>query len=168
MKKCKHCDIFDLEGTKISDIEVDNLGSFSGELTDIKNNKKYSYLYYEAEGNIEYDLSKGFIVKGQDTADFLEEKLEIMGLNYKERNDFITYWLPRLEENKYNLIHFSEEEYQNECKLNISPQPDTTIRVYMVFKAIEKPINIQEQIIKPVNREGYTVVEWGGTKLYEQ
>lgn len=30
-----------------------------------------------------------------------EEKLEILGLNYKETEEFIVYWLPKLEQNEY-------------------------------------------------------------------
>ena len=38
------------------------------------------------------DFSEGFVVKGEDSAAFLEEKLEILGLNYKEAEEFIIYW----------------------------------------------------------------------------
>lgn len=145
------------------------LANPNGELLDTSNNKKYSYLYYEGKGDISYDLSKGFIVKGEESADFLEENLSIMGLNYKERNDFITYWLPKLEGNKYNLIHFSENEYEKEVGLEVSPKEDKMIRIYMVFKGLDEPVEIKEQTLPQVNRENYnnqfTVVEWGGSEL---
>ena len=35
----------------------------------------------------------------------------------------------------------------------------------MVFKPLRKIINIKEQQLKKVERIGYTVVEWGGSKI---
>ena len=61
---------------------------------------------------VEFKVEKeGFIVKGEDTAKFLEEKLEILGLNEREAEEFIIYWLPKLEANKYNYIRFASVEW---------------------------------------------------------
>lgn len=46
--------------------------------------------------------------------------------------------------------------------LEITPKPDNLIRVLMEFKELEKPIEIEEQKLKTLLREGYTVVKWGG------
>ena len=35
----------------------------------------------------------------------------------------------------------------------------------MEFKGLRKPFEVQEQLLEKVERKGYTVVEWGGTKL---
>lgn len=109
-----------------------------GTLMDPNTKKKYSYLYYEARKKKPFQLlpDRCHCVKGTDAADFLEEALTIMGLNFKERNDFITYWLPHLESNNYNLIRFLHEEYAEEVQMDIEPPPDTVIRVFMVFKGI--------------------------------
>ena len=37
-------------------------------------------------------------------SDSLEEKLAILGLTERESEEFIVYWLPKLEKNKYNYI----------------------------------------------------------------
>jgi hypothetical protein len=51
-----------------------------------------------------------------------------------------------MENNKYNLIRFETKEEQDEnMPLNITPTPDTLIRVMMDWKAIEEPIEIPEQ-----------------------
>ena len=47
----------------------------------------------------------------------------------------------------------------------IEPKPDTLLRVYMNFKPLTKKINVIEQELIPGNREGFTVVEWGGSKI---
>ena len=44
-------------------------------------------------------MTEGFCVKGEDTAAFLEDALSKLGLNRKEANEFIVYWLPLMEQN---------------------------------------------------------------------
>ena len=83
-----------------------------GRLTDLMTNRELYCLYYEANNNKDEDIYKdGFVVKGEDIAGFLEEKLEILGLNEREAEEFIIYWLPILEKNKYNYIFFSSKSY---------------------------------------------------------
>lgn len=129
-----------------------------------KDNKKYYALYWEGQGKDNKLKEDGFVVKGEDTANFLEEKLELLGLNYKESNEFIMYWLPKLEENEYNLIRFlSMDEINKQMSLDITPTPDTLIRIFMIYKPIDKKISIKEQELIKVERSGYTVIEWGGS-----
>jgi hypothetical protein len=136
-----------------------------GTLTNISDNKEYSYLFWEGTSNNKWDMSRGFVVKGSETKRFLQEKLEYMGLTPREYNEFIVYWLPIMQENKYNLISFAGEDYENIAPLKINPNPDSVLRVMMIFKPLNKPVNIQEQELKPFIRNGFTVVEWGGTKV---
>lgn len=136
-----------------------------GTLTNIGDKRKYSYLYWEGISKNQWDMSKGFVVKGEDTEKFLQEKLEYMGLTPREYNEFIVYWLPIMQENKYNLITFAGEEYENLAKLNITPKPDSILRIMMLFKSLDKPIEIEEQEIKSFERKGFTVIEWGGTEV---
>ena len=137
-----------------------------GTLKDTRSNRSYYGLYYEGKNNNVSMQEDGFIVKGKDTTSFLEEKLEILGLNEREANEFIIYWLPRLEESKYNYIRFeTEEEIESYMPLEISPKPDTVIRVVMNFKPLDKEIKIKEQKLTPKTRSGYTIVEWGGSEI---
>ena len=130
--------------------------------------KSYSYLFREGDADATYDFTKGFVVKGSETAEFLEGKLEQIGLNAKEANEFIVYWLPRMQENKYNLITFQTEAYTDVAKLHITPEPDSVLRVFMAYKELEKPIEIEEPVIAPFERKGFTVVEWGGAEVYSE
>ncbi|WP_346876729.1 MULTISPECIES: hypothetical protein [unclassified Clostridium] len=136
-----------------------------GTLTNIGDKRKYSYLYWEGISKNQWDMSKGFVVKGEDTEEFLQEKLEYMGLTPREYNEFIVYWLPIMQENKYNLITFAGEDYENIAELNITPKPDSILRVMMLFKSLDKPIEIEEQEVKSFERKGFTVIEWGGTEV---
>jgi len=136
-----------------------------GTLTNLSDNREYSYLYWEGVSNNKWDMSKGFVVKGTETEKFLQEKLEYLGLTPKEYNEFIVYWLPIMKDNKYNSITFVGEDYENIAELKITPKPDSILRIMMVFKPLNKPVKIEEQELKPFVREGFTVVEWGGTEL---
>ena len=49
--------------------------------------------------------------------------------------------------------------------LEVSPQPDTIIRVLMEFKGLNKEIKVKGQELSKVNRNGFVLVEWGGTEL---
>ena len=138
----------------------------NGDLVDTKTGRNLYCLYWEGNQKLEYKFKDGFVVAGEDSAKFLEEKLAILGLTEREANEFIIYWLPKLEVNKYNLIRFeTAEEIETYMPLNIEPKPDSVIRVMMDFKGLNKPIEIEEQKLETPIREGYTVVEWGGSEF---
>ena len=126
---------------------------------------EYSYLYWEAKSDVEFDLSKGFCVKGEDTAKFLEEALDKLGLNRKEANEFIIYWLPMMENNPYNIISFQTDNYTNMAKLDINPAPDTLIRVFMAWSPSDEYVEMEKQELSAPERKGFCAVEWGGTKV---
>lgn len=138
-----------------------------GVLTDASG-RRYSYLFWEGDLAIEPDLSRGFCVRGEDTAAFLEDSLEKLGLSDTEANDFIMYWLPQMEANAYNVITFQTDAYERVASLNISPEPDTVIRAMMLWYEVDTYVEIEAQdlsAINPTERIGFTVVEWGGIKL---
>lgn len=136
-----------------------------GTLVNHADGKAYSYLFWEGEDDAEYDMSKGFVVKGGDTAAFLQEKLSMLGLTPKEYNEFIVYWLPRMQNNPYNLITFQTDAYTERAKLHIVPEPDSVLRVFMAYKPLEQPIEVEEPILDKFERKGFAVIEWGGTKV---
>lgn len=140
----------------------------NGDLTDLKTGRNLYSLYWEGKNTSVSDMKEGFIVEGKDTIKFLEEKLEILGLNEREAEEFIVYWLPKMEGNKYNYIYFQTmTEIEKNMKLEITPKPETLIRVLMEFKPLDKKIEVKEQQLEKKERKGYTVVEWGGTPLDE-
>jgi len=112
-----------------------------------------------------YDFSKGFCVAGSNTESFLKEKLTYMGLTEDEMNEFIVYWLPLMEHNEYNLISFQGDVYTNSAKLNITPAPDSILRIFMAYVPLEDEVNIEPQQLNTFERKGFTVVEWGGSNI---
>ena len=131
--------------------------------TIISDGKEYSYLFWEGlMPTFKPDFKEGFVVKGSDSAEFLRETLSQMGLTPKEYNEFIVYWAPKLQENEYNKIYFAEDDYTDEAKLEINPKPDSILRVFMVYEKADENTILPKQEIKPFERKGFTVVEWGG------
>lgn len=136
-----------------------------GTLIDPDTGREYYCLFWEGITDVEYDLTSGFMVKGEETAAFLEEALAALGLTEKEANEFIIYWLPRMERNPYNLISFQTENYTDNAVLTIDPAPDSVLRVFMAWKGLDTPVEVEPQTLTGFTRTGFTVVEWGGTEV---
>ncbi len=134
-----------------------------GTLTDA-DGMTYNYLYWEGISYTDWDWSRGFCVRGEDTAAFLEDALARLGLSRREANEFIVYWLPRMEPNPYNIIAFQTDVYTDAAKLDIVPAPDTLIRVFMTFRASDTYVDMEPQVLTAPLRTGFVAVEWGGSE----
>lgn len=132
-----------------------------------ENGMEYYALFWEGTPHKPLKANNGFVIAGKETAKFLEEKLSYLGLNRREANEFIMYWLPRMESNAYNLIHFSGEEYETLAELKITPQPETIIRIMMLTQPLKNKVDVPLQDLTPLHktRKGFTVVEWGGSVM---
>ncbi len=132
----------------------------------------YPFLFWEAALNMDYDLSRGFCVRGSDTESFLNEALAELGLNEKETSDFMSYWLPLMEGNEYNVITFQTTAYEDAAGLIVTPEPDVTVRINMLWYASSEYVEIEPQELEDMNpsladRSGLTLVEWGGEVIDE-
>ncbi|MBI3135518.1 MAG: hypothetical protein HYZ14_12650 [Bacteroidetes bacterium] len=146
-----------------------------GTLTSAADGKNYPYLFWEGEqpglkvaavnGNIE-----GYLVKTDTCISFLENTLAAYGLNERETADFITFWGPKMIEKEFAFVQFLTTE-QYGCtiaSLDIEPQPESLLRLYLYLVPLageELPFDIKTPQIEPFNRNGFTVVEWGGSVL---
>ncbi|MFK7784265.1 MAG: hypothetical protein AB8B56_04065 [Crocinitomicaceae bacterium] len=141
----------------------------SGEL--LFDDKTYNYLFWESAQSrafSEEELKSGFNVKSENVVAFLEEKLSLAGLNSKEQADFITYWGPKLSANELNFVRFEFNEACNRyAELKITPEPEHVYRIYMTWMPISKELGVMSQSIESISREGFTVLEWGGSEINE-
>lgn len=123
----------------------------NGQIFDKKTNRFYNSLFWDGEISFpasHYQYKTGFVVEREKLTSFLIEKLEFIGLNTAETNDFIQYWLPILEKNKSTFIHFLvNEDYDVFSTNNVNPKPDTSIRILMEFFEVDEPISIAPQTI---------------------
>lgn len=142
-----------------------------GKIVDKSDNRTHHYLFWDGVYNFpeeHFKFDSGFVVKKENTIDFLQKTLANIGLNNTEINDFIVFWLPELTENEINFIHFSfNDNIDNASFLKIQPIPDTQIRVFMEFYGIseESDIKLPVQKLPIFERKGFTMVEWGGAQI---
>jgi hypothetical protein len=137
-----------------------------GQLTNLADGKTYPYLFWEAMERAPWPEAKeGSLVPRGDLASFFREKLAYMGLIPVEYEEFIAFWLPLLSQNEYTLIYFAGEEYTSRYPLEITPAPDSLLRVFMVAKPATGRENIPPQPLNPFTRKGFTAIEWGGTLI---
>lgn len=134
----------------------------NGDLYD-DNGKYYYGLYWEEDGVSSVDFSTGFFVTKDNAISFLEDKLSHLGLNDKERNEFIMYWLPVLEKNGNSLVYFElTDERESFNSLRITPRPDSLLRLSIHIKKVDGYTNVKEQKLPSFERKGFSAIEWGG------
>lgn len=139
-----------------------------GLLKDLATGRTYNSLFWEGHNvhSSDSDWNKSWSVSGKETGEFLRKILLQKGLTEQETNEFIIYWLPRMKNNAYNQITFLEEIYNERNPLIITPKPDSLLRICMVFRALDKPMQTSAPEIKPFKRKGLCVVEWGGVESH--
>lgn len=125
----------------------------------------YRYLFWEGDLDFTPTFAKGYCVRGDATEHFLEDKLSALGFNAQEKEDFITYWVPQMKDNNYNVISFQTTAYTRAARLNVTPKPDRSIRVFMAWYPAETFVNLPEQTFRIPKRTGRVLVEWGGAQV---
>ena len=92
-----------------------------------------------------------------------------MGLEGREAEDFVSYWLPRLTGLKkpyYKLTFLKKEQMDEIAPLKMTTEPTSVIRVMMTAKGLDKFEDLPAQELPvPSERKGFTLVEWGGVVL---
>ena len=135
----------------------------NGDLYD-KSGSYYYALYWDEAKVHSVDFSTGYYVEKEDAIEFLEKKLSYIGLSRREANEFIMYWLPVLERNEKSLVYFElTEERDSYNKLNITPKPDSLLRLVIHIKKVDSKVEIPKQSLTKLQRKGFVAVEWGGT-----
>ncbi len=130
---------------------------------------KYDYLFYEADLNKIELPDEGWIVEFKKLENWFDEYLPQLGLNSKETEQFKEYWLKDLKKANYYEIKLLDNKFLEEnMKLIISPEPQTLIRLNFYFKPVFEKRELKEPSITKSERNGFTVVEWGGINAGEK
>lgn len=129
------------------------------------NNVVFDYLYYEAEipdGKIEKPHD-GYVIERDQLSNLLENILPKLGLNNKEKNQFVEYWTKVLPNTPYYFVGIVPvSNLDTISPLSIIPKPTTSIRVILYFEALDEFKTVQSPQLSNTNRSGFTMVEWGG------
>ncbi len=130
--------------------------------------KTYPYLFWDGIGHGRYpDLTdRGTIVEKSNLESTLRKQLFAQGLNSQESQDFLDYWLPLMPTTPYTrLTWLTTQEMNVLAPLEVSPQPQTVIRVFLDYQGLDKPQGLNPQTFTAPTRKGFTLVEWGGLKI---
>lgn len=129
------------------------------------NNNRYPYLYYESKVP-DSKITKpqnGYVVTQNELSQLFQTLLPKLGLNNKEMKEFTDYWTKALPHSPYYFVGIMEKESIDQIEpLDINPSPDSIIRVRLYFEMLEKSISVKQPVITTPQRNGFTVVEWGG------
>ncbi|MEA3476509.1 MAG: carboxypeptidase-like regulatory domain-containing protein [Candidatus Cloacimonadota bacterium] len=129
-------------------------------------NSKYDYLFYEASIKIMPELSSGWCILQKNLKNELNNLLSKTGLTQNETNEFLDYWLNRLQVYKYyKIFPVVNQQLDEFVELDITPQPQTIFRIWFFFQGCDKFEALPSPQIKNFKREGTTVIEWGGMLL---
>lgn len=129
------------------------------------NGQSYPYLYYESkiEDSLISKPKSGFVVPFENLPAMYDTLLPKLGLLGKEKQEFKDYWEKVLPYAPYYFVGVMEKEAIDSIEpLIISPKPTTIIRVRLYFEALDKPITVVSPKLVAPERNGFTVVEWGG------
>ena len=129
-----------------------------------KINNEYDYLFYEAALPDKWQYDEGWSVMINDLETFFRKNLTEYGFIENEINDFINYWIPKLQDHPYYNIYPQYTDKVNELvTLHISKEPKSVMRMFYVIKPTMnmKPTEMPEPVIPEFDAAGFVAREWG-------
>ncbi len=126
-------------------------------------NDSCSYLFYESTQPDIWQREYGWIIQADDLEAFFRQNMTDYGFKGREIDDFIDYWIPRLNEYPfYSIYPQTKTLIDDVIELDFSKQPDNILRLFYVIKGHNQ---FQEQLLAPeidgFSRDAYFVTEWG-------
>lgn len=160
----------------IPDFTSNNIWKFS---TDNESNisvegQNYPYLYYSTLRKDYDDNGYWWTVSYDDLENFLNNKLDYINFNEKEKSDFLEYWLPEFKPWYVYSISFKfNEQFEPYAKLDFEIKPDKIFRVFMEAHQLPNYRNISfsseysnawnDKYLKRFERwSEYDILEWWG------
>ena len=133
--------------------------------------KTYPYLYWAGNStNAPYPIhTDGWVVSKADLSNFLNKTLDSAGLTSTEKNDMLSYWVPELSQKNapYYKIDFLQTAEMNQiAPMKVTPTPASTFRIFLDWTPLQSmPTQLPKpEVLSKVQRNGFTLVEWGGLK----
>ena len=127
--------------------------------------KNYSELFYETSVTDFQKPQQGVTIAKAQLTEKLSSLLDQLGLIGKEKQEFLSFWLPQLETLPSQYIFFSVLSPSAKAGIDtvaITPKPDTQINFIAYFKAAAQPAKDMLKLPPTPKRLGFVSVEWGG------
>ena len=133
-------------------------------LTNLEDGNVYPYLFWEGLGGSYSEPQRFWVVERGEVETFLRETLARIGFVGREIDEFVAFWLPRMQATPFYKIGFHGTDVMNQiAPLTLSQEPDAVLRVLMDFTELSAAIPEHAPLSIPTfERKGFTVVEWGG------
>ena len=125
------------------------------------------YPSFDNGNNNDNENREGFVIEGRQVVSFFEDTLRHINLSDREIFDFITFWCPKLIDMKYIKITFHFDDYCSQFPLSISPSPRHVNRIFFCATPLSTHISLRRPNLPTFSRDGFTVIEWGGTIISE-
>jgi hypothetical protein len=138
------------------------------------NGSSYPYLFWDASLSVEslkLNWQGADQIQGTQVIDYLTSQLDYLGMNEKEKTDFITYWGPRMQQMKYVQVLWIQNDAINpiaSLDMDITPA-FTQNRVYIIFQEIngliDETLPLKRKVLKPIEKTKNYLLEWGGIEV---
>jgi hypothetical protein len=125
-------------------------------------NRKYDFLFYEADLPGDWQFDKGWVVAQKDLKFFFQNNLRDYGFNKKEIKDFTDWWMPKLKDHPYYEIYPQHTaKIESIVPLKISKEFDSLLRLFYFVDGADDKRVLPEPKIPEYERDGFVVTEWG-------
>lgn len=124
--------------------------------------KDYPALFWTGAHRPFPRLDSGFVVPRDELPATLDSLLEVEGLDFRERDECVTFWMERLSAFPWIQIQFLDRAFDAAMPIRIEPPVDHFLRIFMVFRGLQRPVPLPPQHLARRERGGNYAVEWGG------
>lgn len=125
-------------------------------------NKEHEFLFYEAKLPNLWQYENGWVVQQEYLEEFFRDNMIKYGFHGKEIDDFIEYWIPRLNETPFYAIYPQHTDRINEAvPLSISKKPRSMLRLFYVIEPTDQYFKLPKPTIYDFQRKGFSLTEWG-------
>jgi hypothetical protein len=118
------------------------------------------YLFYEATVPGNFQTAEGWSLPGDDLDAAFRDRLEALGLQGREVDDFVDHWTPRLA--GAAAVEVYPQDADTRVTLDLTPRPDTLRRIWLLVRPVSRARMLPAPApLAPLRREGLVAVEWG-------
>ncbi len=134
-----------------------------GRLIDGTSGDEAGYLFYESETDPAlFTYDNGWVIPADDRSEQFNRVLGQYGFNTKETSDFTEFWTEKLPSGvDYIMVPQMTQAVDTAMPVKITPKPDKCYRMWFAFVPF-KGNRPAQPVIEAMDRDGYTVIEWGG------
>lgn len=126
--------------------------------------REYPYLFWEGRGGLYPRTQTYWVIDQSSVESFLRSTLNDMNLSQRETDEFVEFWLPRMQDAPFYKIGFHGTAVMDElAPISLSVKPDEVFRLLMDYEELsEWEISNPPKFVPKVKRQGFYLIEWGG------